>query len=262
MNQSLIIFLQFLKRDFYVHLQDARTYIINFILIQPVIWAFCFAYLERHVTFTAQYPLASTLIFSGSILIALLIITYKTTISLLYDFETERFIDYQISILHPRLVLLERILFTAFLSFLISVPFFPIGKLVAGTAFITTTTSWIKLYIIIALSALCCSAYNVLAICILKNTRSITNFWARINMPLMNLGGVWIPLSILKEYSIALGYVLLLNPFIYISEGVRSAVVGGPDFMPFWLCASMLLLFSALFTCAAWYFFKQRVDHI
>ncbi len=262
MNNSAAIFLQFLRRDIYIHAKNIRGYIINHVIIQPLTFAFCFAYLEQQVTFGTANPLAGTLLFSGSMLIAQLVLTYKTTIGLLYDLENERFIDYQISILNPRLVLLERIVFTSLFAFILTIPFFPIGKLVAGKFFVTTNTSWIKLYCIMYLSALCCSTYNILAASALKNTRTITNFWTRVNMPLMNLGGLWIPLAVFKGYSPILGYLILLNPFIYITDGVRSAILGGPNFMPFWRCSLMLLLFSVVFTFAAWHFFKKRVDHI
>ncbi len=262
MNNSAAIFLQFLKRDAYVHLKNIRLYIINYIFIDPILWAFCFAYLEQQVTFGTGNPQAGTLLFSGCILIGLLVVTYKTTIGLLYDLETDRYIDYQISILDPRLVLLERIIFTSLLTFILFIPFFPVGKLVAGNYFITTNISWFKLYCIIYLSGLVCTTYNILAVCVLKNSRSITNFWTRVNMPLMNLGGLWIPLAVFKAYSPVLGYAVLLNPFIYITDGMRSAILGGPNFMPFWRCASMLLLFSIIFTVTACHFFKKRIDHI
>jgi len=262
MNSSVAIFLQFLKRDIYVHLKSIRQYIINYVIITPITWAFAFAYLEQHVTFGTKAPLAGTLLFSGSCLIIQLIITFTITIHLLYDLENDRYIDYQISILHPRLVLLERIIFTSLFTFILSLPFFPIGKLVVGNYLITTHTSWLQLICILYLSSLCCSAYNILAICILKNTHSITNFWTRVNAPLMNLGGLWVPLSIFKQFSLILSYVLLLNPFIYVTDGIRRAILGTPDFMSFWRCAGMLILFSIIFTCTAWHFFKKRVDHI
>ena len=70
------------------------------------------------------------------------------------------------------------------------------------------------------------------------------------------------PLGALKSFSPFLGRLMLLNPFVYITEGLRYALLGDPQFLPVWQCAPMLAGFTVLFTCGTWHFFKKKIDHI
>ena len=261
-KRSALLFLQFLRRDAYVHMRNLRLYIVNYTFLYPATFALSFAYLQVNTFFGSGNATLSTVLFSGNILVLIMIITYKETSTLLFDLEANRFIDYQISVLQPRLVIVERIFFTSLLTFAIALPFFPVGKLLLWNYLDTSNASWLQLIIILYLGSLCCSAYHQLAILVLKNSSQITSLWARANNFLMSLGGFFIPWHIQYKYSPLLGNIAYCNPLMYLSEGVRQALVGGPEFLSFTQCALSLFVFSVLFTVLCWHLFKKRVDHI
>ena len=78
----------------------------------------------------------------------------------------------------------------------------------------------------------------------------------------MTLGGFWAPLYIVQQSSTLLGYIVYLNPIIYLTEGLRRALLGDSAFLPVGVCVFALFGFSVLFTLLTFHFFKKKTDHI
>jgi ABC-type polysaccharide/polyol phosphate export permease len=189
-------------------------------------------------------------------------LSYKITVELLFDLEQNRFIDYQISVLPPRYVLLERITFASLFTFALLIPYFPLAKLLLGSYFVTERTSWIMLESMVFIGCVFSATYNLLISCMLKDSSRLSQFWVRINQPLLILGGFWVPRYIIAQYSPFLGFLCYLNPYMYITEGLRRAVLATDQFLPFWLCSLMLTLWISICLCASFYYFRQRTDHL
>ncbi len=260
-KQTSLIFWHFFKRDWYVHAKKLPGMLLNYSLLYPAMYAICFAYLQARIYFGNDVK-QGTILFAGNILVVILLLSYKLTIDLLFDLQNNRFIDYQITILHPRLVILERILFASIFTFIMMVPFYPVSKLLLQHNLDTSHTSWPHVMLILYVGSLCCSAYHQYATLVLKYGNQITSLWARVNNTLIIFGGFWIPLHVMQKYSPLFARFILLNPALYITEGLRQAIIGGPEFLPFWRCIGMLLIFSVAFTLLSWYQFKKRVDHV
>lgn len=262
MTKQYLIFLQFLKRDFYTFRHRITKYLINYALLYPAMYSFMFCYLMPNIMYGPGHESQGTILFIGHVLISIFVLGFSLAISLLFDLENQRFINYQITLLNPRLVLLERVVFASLFAFIICIPFYPMAKLFMGDAFVTTNTSWLSMYLMLYLSGLCCAAYGNLVSCYIKSSRQLRPFWVRVNFPLMTFGGVFIPWFVVKQFSPLFAYVLLLNPLLYISEGLRSTITGQPEFFNPLLCACMLLIYTTLFMLASWHYFKKRTDHI
>jgi ABC-type multidrug transport system permease subunit len=258
-TSSWWIFLQFMHRDFYVRKKRLLDNIINYAIIYPIIFGAETAYLQTNVYFGGGDSTRNTIFFAGTIIFLMIIFTYNQNVDLLFDFENKRFINYQISIFNPFLVMLERILFSGIYAFCMLLPFYPITSLLFRSYIDFSHTIWLKALSIIFLGSFCLSAYFVLAACLLESP-NLRSLWARANRPLMLLGGVWVPWYVVNQYSPLFSYCLYLNPCIYISEGIKGSITGNPLFLPFWLCFSMLIAFTTILTLAAWRAFKRRTD--
>lgn len=261
MNNSLKIFVEFLKRDLYTCKKHLATYIINFAILNTAVASFAFCYLQATTFFGSANTKAATTLFSGSICLALFIISYKKTIPLLYDLDKDRFIDYQISILSPRLVLLEKIVFNSLFTFLLVLPFFPLAKLIVQDRLNTQATSWPLIACILLAGSFACSAYNMFTAVFLKGPNDLTQLWARFNIPMLIMSG-FVPWYLMVTLSPYFGYAMLLNPMIYITEGVRQAFLDDNKFLSIGTCIIALFIITATFTHLAWHFFKKRTDHI
>lgn len=260
---NLSLFFRFMQRDFYLYKNRIVQYIVNYAIIYPVIHAFAFGYLQSNIYFGQQLQEMGTILFTGNFLIVIVILTYKLSIELLFDLEGDRYIDYQITLFSPRLLLIERILFSTLFSCVILLPYFPVAKLLLGSLFYTQHANWLQLAAIVFASCLMCSSYNHLVACALPDSNKIGFFWRRVNTPLVTiLGGFWIPWFAIKKFSTMLGYMTLANPFIYVTEGIRQSILQSQNFLPFFASLSMLLFFSVVLAGCTLYVFKRRMDHI
>ena len=260
MMHSVYIFTQFFRRDVYVHAQQWQKYLINYTLIYPVIFTFLTSYLQANTYFGEGNARMGTILATGNIVVMVMVFTFVQNIDLLFDLETTKYIDYQIIILNPLLVLIERAFFISVLCFVLVAPYYPIAKLFLPSYLDTSSTNWLNVMLIIYFGSLACSAYHLMATCILKSSNNITSLWKRFNSPMIDFGGMWIPWFILHKFSPLLGALAYLNPLMYFSDGMKQALVGGPEFFSIAVCVPMLFLFSVVFLTVAFFVFKKRVD--
>lgn len=267
MNKSYILSLRIswacMQRDWYVQTRRLHTWLINYAILKPVLYAFYVAYVQTRVFFGANGdPLRGTSLFAGEMLFVIFPLTYQLIVPLLYDLEGDRYIDYQLTFLNAKCILTQRIFFSSFFTFLMLIPFYPLAKLLLGSNIATDNTQWLILFPFLYICSLTISAYHMAAICILNNSAQTRTLWARINLPIIFLGGLSTPLFIIKRYSSALGTISYLNPAIYISEGLRAILLGNKDYLPINICFLMLTLFFFIFTLTSLCFFKKRIDSI
>jgi len=258
--QTLYIFTQFLYRDLYVYTRQLGDHIINYSLIYPLLYIFCFAYLQTQIYFLGQSTVG-TIVFSGTCLVPLMVMAFSLTFDLLFDLEKNHHIDYQLMVLKPQLIIIEQIIFASIFTFAVMIPFFPLARFFASAYIDFSTTSWSSLYLILYCGSLCICAYHKLAAIVLT-LEKINTFWTRVNHILLMLGGFWIPLYTIQAFSPILGFLLRLNPIMYLTEGLRQSIIGGKHFLPLSHCIIALLIFTIIFTMLSCYFFKRRVDHI
>jgi hypothetical protein len=262
MVRSFKIFLRFLQRDVAAYRPMLGRYFVNQTIIFPLLVTYIEGYVRPNTLFPDRDIFKNSLLFAGSLSLPLLVATYNTAMSFLFDLEHNRFINYQMSVLSPRLVLFERIVFITLFSFVLLVPFFPIAKLLLGDELLTTETSWPALFFILLLACLTLASYNILAMCIMEGSHQMIHLWMRVSTPLFLLGGFSVPWAVIYNYSKVLGTILLLNPFVYITDGIRQAFFNKPLFFSLATCTLMLLLFNVLFFIGALWAFKRKTDHI
>lgn len=260
LKRIFYILYQFVRRDIQAYRHRLPTLIINLAIIYPTLYTVSFAYIQSRAYFGADIT-ARTVLFSGNITLLALVVSFTLAFTLLSDLDGDRHIDYLITLLSPRLILIERIFFDSLFVFFLITPFFPMCKLMLGNQFDTSNTSWTSLYGIIFAASFCCTTYNLLAACTLR-LHQIENFWVRFTAPLDIFGGAFVPLSIMKATIPIFGTIVLANPFIYITEGARSAILGTTEFIPVITCIGILILFTLFFMLCSFYLLKKRMDYV
>jgi len=261
-KRNLLIFLQLLRRDFYVYSKIYKKYLLNYTFIYPSLVAFCFGYIWPNVGILKNDSATTTMVLLGTGLTATFSFAFQFNLGLLFDFKEDRFIDYQILLLRPRLIALERIFFTSIVTFVNVFPIFPMFRLLIGDYFDLSKICFYKFFIILYLGSFFCCAFNFWFTCYLKDPEKISNFWIRFNFPLIQFGGFLYPWYVISGASKFLGKIVLINPLIYITEGLRTAVLGGDKFFPFLLSFFVLIGYSIIFIFLGFYFFKKKTDHI
>lgn len=259
---SLYVFGQFFRRDLYVYGKQLNRYIINYVFIYPIIYSICFAFLQAKNYFGAQARELGTLSFSGVILLLVASTAYRSTFDTFFDLIGNKHISFRITLLNPRLLLLEQVLFASILTFCMTAPFYFISHLLVGHVFDMSHIHWPALLSVLAFGCVCCVSYHTLAAVTLKCIEQIGTFWFRVNFVLLVFGGAWIPHYVISSLMPTLGYITYLNPITYVTEGLRQAIVGGPRFLPISVCLCVLAGFSAMFILLSFHALKKRIDHV
>ncbi len=263
MHNTLGVFLQFFYRDIYVYAKRIRFYITNYLLIYPVIYITSMVYLSPNTYALGDNTTVLMIsLLSGNLVLLMLNLAFNIISPMLFDREYTHFVDYQIRHLQPYAFLAQQVLFTTLFSFMLVLPFFPIGKLLLWHSLDLSHTSWPLLIILLLCATLCCSTYTMLAVCAMSNIKQIKTFWVRVSIPLFVLGGFWAPWHTIYEASPLLGYLMLLNPCMYITEGLRQVLTGSSTYFSAWICIGMLLCFACSFFICSCYFFKKQMDPV
>lgn len=261
-RESLNIFAQFFKRDCYVQWQQKNRYIIDYFILYAPLYTMVYCYLQPRIFFGPNGHTLGTTVFVGTLALEIIILSFRTSVDLILDLEKTRFTEYQITLINPRLFVLQKMLFAACLTFCITLPFYPIAKLIAGSNFDTSKTCWPLVYMVVAAGSLFSASFNLACLFVAKKYSRVPNMWMRVYNPLIFLGGFWIPFHVMQRFSPFLGTIVLFNPVLYLTEGLKTAFMGGNQFLPVGYCVAGLLTYAMLCMIIAWYHFKKNVDHL
>ena len=253
---------QLFCKDMYVFSYNWQKFAVNYVIVTPITTIVSFGYLFTHIAMHHPTPYAITNFIVGNNLWPLFLIAFSLNIGLLFDIYGERVIDYQVTVIKPALLIVERALFVAIISCINLLPFYPLAKLILGQTFVITHISWLQVMTILALGSLFCSIYTIFFAFFARGIGAIGNLFMRMNYPLIQLGGSFIPWHVMNAYSPLIGRLTYVNPMLYITEGFRQAILGGTQFFSFSMCVCALLIFSGIFLMLALYFFKRKLDHV
>jgi len=103
--------------------------------------------------------------------------------------------------------------------------------------------SWLLLTLVMVLASLLSGAMG-LAIGSMVSPRQIGLVFSIILVPITFLGCVYYPWAGLGKMP-WLQVAVLINPIVYMSEGLRASVTPGIEHMPWWAILMALVLFTA-----------------
>jgi ABC-2 type transport system permease protein len=160
------------------------------------------------------------------------------------------------------LVAMEKVLFGAIQGLLAAAIVFPIAAVVhASGVHINLQVHWLQLITLIPLGCITCSSLG-LTFGTIFDPRTVPLLFGIIILPLTFLGGTYYSWTTLAPVTIGsfhwLQILVLVNPLIYINEGMRGALTTAPH-MSLWVVYPVLLAFSALFLWTGVRNFRRRV---
>ncbi|HJM68976.1 MAG TPA: hypothetical protein QGF02_03460 [Candidatus Babeliales bacterium] len=140
-------------------------------------------------------------------------------------------------------VFVERAIFFAISGMAISAFVLPIGKVLFWNRVDLSAISLLRFIPFFFLLNIAFGFFALFLASRIRGMQSIINTWLRIILPLWFLGGFEFSWYSFRAMVPSLAYINLLNHFTYITEGLRSAVFGPTDYIPFWICVSFLIGF-------------------
>ncbi len=202
-------------------------------------------------------------LFIGSSCMIGMLVSYTHAQNLLFDVEFNKFIDYQITqpIALPW-IMIKYIISMAVQTMLISLPLLTIGSFAFSTPIFSSATHW-PLAIAIYISSSICTAIIYLFFSFHYHFLwFMDNLWARRISPIFAFGSLFLLWQKVYALSPIFGIIFLLNPFTYMAEGMRSALLGSNNFIPAPLCLLALWISIGVMGYALLNSIKQKLDPV
>ena len=259
-----------LLRDLYVLRREIGPFLIR-VCMNPLLFLFVFTYIMPHMgsSGAALNPTAqmaagaganfSTVLLPGLIAVAIMFSGIAAVaLPLAQEFGITREIDDRVMCPLPvTAVALEKVIFSAVQSIFAACVVFPMAYYVPSTKVEAHVTSWPFLIAVVILASLLSGALG-LTIGTLVPPKQIGLIFGVVVMPITFLGCVYYPWIALR-FNPVLQYGVLINPIVYISEGLRAALTPALGHMNQGLILLMLCIFLALLLKIGFDGFRRRV---
>ncbi len=256
-------------RDLHVLRRELLPFVIR-VCMNPLLFLFVFTVIMPHMSVgAAMNPTAamssgadinfSTVLLPGLMAVAIMFSGIAAVaLPLAQEFGITREIDDRVMCPLPvPAVAIEKICFSALQSIIAAAIVFPMAYYIPSTPVVAHVSSWPFLILVLVLASLTAGALG-LTIGTSVKPQQIGLIFGVVVMPITFLGCVYYPWAALSHMR-WLQIAVLLNPIVYMSEGLRAALTSGLPHMPQALTVGMLLFFLALLTWLGIRGFLRRV---
>ncbi|WP_420421972.1 hypothetical protein [Simkania sp.] len=148
----------------------------------------------------------------------------------------------------------------AITSALLSIFLFPLGKLLLFKGFDLSLISYPRLIFMFVTINLFFGYFALWLTSVIKDVSGLTSLWLRYINPIWMFGAYFYSWEAAYALSPVIGAVSLINPMVYVMEGMRAAALGQAGYLPYWLCQVMLWGFIIACTWHAIRRMKKRLD--
>ena len=253
-------------RDLHVLRREIYPFLVR-VCMNPLLFLFVFTYIMPHMSGgAAMNPTAaiaggnfSTVLLPGLMAVAIMFSGIAAVaLPLAQEFGITREIDDRVMCPLPvSAVAIEKICFSAMQSVIAAAVVFPLAYYIPATPVVAHVSSWPYLIVVLVLASLTSGALG-LTIGTSVKPQQIGLIFGVVVMPITFLGCVYYPWAKLDQIRwLQIG--VLVNPIVYMSEGLRSALTPAVPHMPHILILSMLTFFLILLTWLGIRGFLKRV---
>ena len=264
--QYIRAFVGLFLRDLHVLRRELFPFVIR-VCMNPLLFLFVFTFIMPHMSGgAAMNPTTaiaggnfSTVLLPGLMAVAIMFSGIAAVaLPLAQEFGITREIDDRVMCPLPvSAVAIEKICFSAMQSVIAAAVVFPLAYYIPATPVVAHVSSWPYLIVVLVLASLTSGALG-LTIGTSVKPQQIGLIFGVVVMPITFLGCVYYPWAKLDQIRwLQIG--VLVNPIVYMSEGLRSALTPAVPHMPHILILSMLTFFLVLLTWLGIRGFLKRV---
>jgi ABC-2 type transport system permease protein len=252
-------------RDVYVLRREAFPFLVR-VCMNPLLFLFVFTYIMPHMADGALNPTASmagagfsTVLLPGLMAVAIMFSGIAAVaLPLSQEFGITREIDDRVMCPLPvGAVAIEKICFSSLQSILAAAIVAPLAYYVPATPVYAHVSNWPFLILVLALASLTAGALGLVIGTTVK-PQQIGLIFGTVVMPITFLGCVYYPWAMLNRMPV-LQHAVLINPIVYMSEGLRAALTPNMPHMSSSLVLVMLTFFLLLLTTLGVRGFRRRV---
>ena len=257
MQQISTLFL----REWYRVRSGLFDHMLNFFVIWPFLFGVGSGYIAP-LTYFGVNPYKATTLFVGMVLMQLVIVAYDGAMLILSERIGSKVLQYHTLSSSLKTVFLVRAGFSVLFTMFLMLPFLPVVRLMLGSYFHAVNTSWPLVLLATSLGSLLSVSYALILSSLITDMTEGMNMWIRFIEPLMWFGGMWVPLFAMHKALPLAGALARFNPFMYVTEAIRFAVLGDAIYTPIWQCSLIILSASTLFFIISYHLLKKRIDAV
>ena len=180
---------------------------------------------------------------------------------LMADIDGERNINYSLTLpITSRALFCYTAIYWSLTSFLLTLFLFPIGKLLLFERFDLSAINILKLIPIYITMNLFFGFFSLWLGAIIKSISGIASLFMRFINPIWMFGAYFYSWKALESYSPVIAKISLINPMVYIMEGMRAACLGQEGYLPYWSCLAALWIFILALSWHASKKMKKKLD--
>src|SRR3990167_5698595 len=244
-KKALQVFFQLLKRDLLIFKRDYWNKFLDTLIVFAVN-VIVFGYFMQGEGLSKSFGPFLLIAAVGSF--GLIEIVGKIGL-FLSDMEGDRSISQLLIMpIHSKFVFLYMGIFWAISSMLLAVLLFPMGKLLLWSNFDLSIISYSRLILIFFLSNLFFGSFALWLSSVIPGISGLNTLWLRYIVPLWMFGTYFFSWETAYTLHPIIGSLLLINPIVYVIEGMRAAALGQAGFLPFLI--SFLALCGFTLACA------------
>lgn len=254
-------------RDLFVLRRELFPFIIR-VGMNPLLFLFVFTYVIPHLSGpgASANPTASmgsatfgTVLLPGLMAVAIMFSGIAAVaLPLAQDFGVTREIDDRVMCPLPvTAIAIEKIVFSAMQSIIAAGIVFPLAYFIPASHVQAHVSSWLLLALVLILASLTAGALG-LTIGTAVKPQQIGLIFGVVVIPITFLGCVYYPWAALTHIRwLQIG--VLINPIVYMSEGLRASLTPGLPHMPPLMILAMLTFFLVLLTWLGVRGFLRRI---
>jgi ABC-type polysaccharide/polyol phosphate export permease len=259
-THNVTIFYALLTRDIKMLKCRLKNLLIDGLILMCVtvlIFGYLLPLLGMRTTLIAPIFLGNSLSFF------LASLGYNFATRMAYDLKFNRFIDYFLTLPLPK-----RWLFTYFItSFIIeatiiTLPLVTIGIILLGKNFGPINGSFITFLAVYFLVLLFWALFFLGSSFIYSYEWFKNNMWARRIMPLFVFGSAFFTFKDIADIMPTFSKIMLCNPLTYVVEGLRSALLGGTNYLPLTTCVIGIIVSLVFMTLRLRYGIYKQLDPV
>ncbi|MCH9634029.1 MAG: hypothetical protein S4CHLAM7_07660 [Chlamydiae bacterium] len=235
------IFLQLLKRDLHIYRKEYPGKLFD-ILMTFVIWVIIFGYFIPKMG--NSNPEYGVFIMVGAIAsFGVFDIIGKAGI-LINDIQSDRKISYLLLLpISSTFVFCYQALSWAIQSFIIAIPLYFIGKGIFWSQFNLLNISWYQAGLALLTVNIFFGFFALFLVSVLTKVTDLSRIYFRFINPLFLLGCYFFTAKVAFAVSPWVGLLTYLDPFSYVMEISRAALLGSDAYLPFWVSFAALWVY-------------------
>jgi ABC-2 type transport system permease protein len=240
-KRMIQVFLRLVQRDIYVNLPLLPSRIIS-----VVWWSVIYIYMFEYVGIGSYVGWG--LFIAASECASRGFKRFFPALRIAVDLQGDRSLFYYLTLPVPQWMVFAALAFSVSIELMaIYIWVLPVAKLVLWKSFHLSLLGCIKVACIFICAHLFYGAWIILiASSSFASVEDLSVKHYHYVEPFFWTGGYYFTWHLLYTKSYFFGSILLANPLIYATEGMRSALFNNPESLSVWLCCMMLLAFTAV----------------